>query len=255
MRIQLLSDLHLESETFAPRPAPDADVLILAGDVDAGHVGLAHFANWPVPVVYIAGNHEFDGRDFNDAHAALRARCASLGIRMLERESLVLEGRGTRVRFLGTTLWTDFNLFGESESARCQRAGKYYFERIQRSTRDGSPMTTAAIRAESVICREWLRSQLESPAGGAEDYDRTVVITHFAPTLRSNDTRYPVNAATASFCNALDAMVEYCDLWLHGHLHCRHDYRVGTARVVCNARGHASKGEDYDFRPLLTLDV
>ncbi len=255
MRIQLLSDLHLESETFAPRPAPDADVLVLAGDIDARHVGLESFANWPVPVLYIAGNHEFDDRDFDDTHAALRARCTAAGIRMLERESLILEAGDRRVRFLGTTLWTDFDLFGARERTRCQRAGKYYFERIQRSSRGGSPMDTHAIRTESVICRDWLQTQLQQVASGAGSYDRTVVITHFAPTLRSNDPRYPINAATASFCNALDTLAERCDLWLHGHLHCRHDYRVGTARVVCNARGHASKGEDFDFRPMLTLDI
>ena len=35
MRLQLLSDLHLETEAFDPQPAPDADVLILAGDIDS----------------------------------------------------------------------------------------------------------------------------------------------------------------------------------------------------------------------------
>jgi hypothetical protein len=43
-------------------------------------------------------------------------------------------------------------------------------------------------------------------------------------------------------------------LWLHGHLHCRHDYLVphdcGVTRVVSNARGHGHKNESagYDGR-------
>ena len=60
MRLQLLSDLHLESEDFDPLPAPGAEVLVLAGDIDAGWDGLAAFAGWPVPVLYVPGNHEFD---------------------------------------------------------------------------------------------------------------------------------------------------------------------------------------------------
>jgi hypothetical protein len=47
---------------------------------------------------------------------------------------------------------------------------------------------------------------------------------------------------------------------LHGHLHCRHDYLVarpfgGATRVVCQARGLASKGEDEGFDALKLIEV
>ena len=51
MQIQLLSDLHLETETFDPAPAPGAELLVLAGDIDATWDGFARFAGWPVPVL------------------------------------------------------------------------------------------------------------------------------------------------------------------------------------------------------------
>ena len=42
MKIQLLSDLHLESNPgFAPQPAPQADVLVLAGDIGSYQSGSA----------------------------------------------------------------------------------------------------------------------------------------------------------------------------------------------------------------------
>ncbi|MBP6675817.1 MAG: hypothetical protein KA185_11120 [Vitreoscilla sp.] len=75
MRIQLLSDLHLETESFDPQPAPGAEVLVLAGDIDASWQGLSLFAGWPVPMLFVAGNHEFDGRDIAEAWAGLRQRC------------------------------------------------------------------------------------------------------------------------------------------------------------------------------------
>jgi hypothetical protein len=58
-----------------------------------------------------------------------------------------------------------------------------------------------------------------------------------------------MQAGSASFCNADDDLLPHADVWLHGHLHCRHDYIVRHAagrktRVVCQARGLASKGED-----------
>ena len=62
MRLQLLSDLHLETEVFEPTPAPDAELLVLAGDIDSSWAGLELFRGWPVPVIFVAGNHEFDER-------------------------------------------------------------------------------------------------------------------------------------------------------------------------------------------------
>ena len=42
MKIQLLSDLHLEENTgFQPQPAPCADVLVLAGDIGSYQRGSA----------------------------------------------------------------------------------------------------------------------------------------------------------------------------------------------------------------------
>ena len=80
-----------------------------------------------------------------------------------------------------------------------------------------------------------------------------------APSVLSADPRYGKQSGTASFCNADDDLLEHAQLWIHGHLHCTHDYRVahagGETRVVCNARGHARKGEAEEHEPLLTLDV
>ncbi len=255
MRLQLLSDLHLESETFTPEPAPDADLLVLAGDIDANHAQIDLFRDWPVPVIYVPGNHEHDHKDFDQTLDALRARCQRLGFTMLEREQIRIHHHGRTIRILGTTLWNDFELFGPEGVDRSMRAARYFAEQVQRATRHGQPMGVPELREEGVRCRDWLREQLTDPAHCATEDDATLVITHFAPSLRSNDPRYPVNASTASFCNAYDDLIEHCTLWLHGHLHCRHDYRVGEARVVCNARGLASKGEDSDFKPLGVWDI
>jgi hypothetical protein len=86
-----------------------------------------------------------------------------------------------------------------------------------------------------------------------------VVVTHFGPSLLSADPRYGRQPGTASFCNADDDLLPLADLWIHGHLHCRHDYRVahpgGHTRVVSNARGHSHKGETLGWDPLFTVEV
>jgi predicted phosphodiesterase len=258
VKLQLLSDLHLETERFDPQPAPGAELLVLAGDVDSGWGGYQRFAGWPVPVIVVAGNHEFDRRDFDAAMAGVRALCVSLGFTFLEREtSLFTAADGRRIRVLGTTRWSDFELFGEAQRPRAERAAAYFMG-IMGSTRGGQPFDAAAVRREALVCRAWLEAELSVTPQGR--WDKTLVITHFGPSLRSADSRYGQQAGTASFCNADDDLLARADLWLHGHLHCRHDYRVDRAgrlpcRVVCNPLGLARKGEQSGHDPLLLIDI
>jgi predicted phosphodiesterase len=258
MKLQLLSDLHLETETFSPQPAPEAELLVLAGDIDSSWAGYEYFAGWPVPVVVVAGNHEFDGRDFDESLLGLRALSERLGFTFLERESHhVTAASGQRVRILGSTRWSDFDTFGPQRRARAERAAEYFL-RLMATSRRGQAFDAAAVREEALVCRAWLEQQLATPPQGR--WDKTLVVTHFAPSLRSADPRYGPQPGTASFCNADDELITRADLWLHGHLHCRHDYRVDRAgrmpsRVVCNPRGLAKKGEDEGYDPRLTVEI
>ena len=281
VNIQLLSDLHLESNPhFMARPLPGADLLVLAGDVGSyqndsllsslniADFGLARFsplpisqggAGWPTPVFFLPGNHEYDGLDFDQAHARLRETCQRLGMVWLERESLVWGG----VRFVGSTLWTDFDALstdqarsgevtlGEQLKARDKafRAANFYLKK-NHSFRNGEPLLAEAVREEGLKAQAWLREALAQPFAGP-----TVVVTHFAPSLLSADPRYGLSSGTAGFCNSLDELLPLAKLWLHGHLHCRIDYVKLGCRVVANPLGYARKGEQAAFRPSLCITV
>ncbi|MDQ6961609.1 MAG: metallophosphoesterase family protein [Mariprofundaceae bacterium] len=59
MKIQLLSDLHLEHAS-CDVSAHHADVVVLAGDIGVGLEGLLWAKEvFDVPVIYVAGNHEY----------------------------------------------------------------------------------------------------------------------------------------------------------------------------------------------------
>jgi hypothetical protein len=213
-----------------------------------------------VPVLFVPGNHEFDNRDVDQAAIELRAFCDELGLRMLHRDTAILvDDHGRRIRFCGTVRWSDFDLFGPARRERALRAGGY-FMRVMQARRDGAPFDAQAVREEALGCRDWLAAQLRrQPQDDAEPWDETIVITHFAPSVRSADPRFGLQPSTASFCNADDDLLPQARLWLHGHLHCRHDYTVahagGVTRVVSNARGHASKGEAEGWRGDLLIEV
>lgn len=266
-----MSDLHLEGHpAYVPRPAPGADLLVLAGDIGSyqrgsrlpdADFGLERFAparGWPVPVLYVPGNHEYDALDFDETHARLRATCERLGITWLEREERAFGG----VRFVGTTLWADFDALamqpGRPEPTlqeqlklrhKAFRAANFYLEKAA-ALRYGRPMLAQEWRDQALVCQEWLRAALARPFAGT-----TVVVTHFAPSLRSADPRYGVTPATSGFCNSLEDLLPRAQFWLHGHLHCQHDYVEAGCRVVANTLGYASKGEQEGFREQFVLDL
>ena len=251
MKLQLLSDLHLETESYQPVPAEGAELLVLAGDIDTTWRSFELFRGWPVPILFVPGNHEFDRRDVDEAREALRVHVTTLGLRMLDDESVVLgDAQGRRVRFVGSTRWCDFNAFGPSGRERAMRAGGY-FQNVMQSTRFGEPFGVDAVRALGLEQRAWLADELQRRG----DWDATVVITHFAPSLKSADPRYGRQPGTASFCNDDEDLLPFAQLWLHGHLHCRHDYRVGHTRVLSNARGHSKRGEADGFDGRRVIEV
>jgi predicted phosphodiesterase len=275
VNIQLLSDLHLESNPhFNAQPTPGADVLVLAGDIGSYQAGsrldelaiddfgLARFsplpverggAGWPTPVFFVPGNHEYDGLDFDATHVRLRETCERLGMVWLESETVLMQG----VRFIGSTLWTDFDALalgsspGEQLKAREKafRAANFYLSR-NHSLRNAEPILANAVREQGLASQAWLRQALNQPFDGP-----TVVVTHFAPSLLSADPRYGLAPGTAGFCNALDDLLAHAELWLHGHLHCPNDYVRNGCRVVANPLGYARKGEQEGFRPELLIEI
>jgi hypothetical protein len=277
MRIQLFSDLHLERDPqFRPHIAADTDVVVLAGDVgsyqsgsrlDSEDFGLERFSplRWDSPcahVVYVPGNHEFDALEFDEAYSRLRATCDRLGITWLERETVTIG----HVRFVGTTLWSDFDaLIGKENDitkqeqlrAKAFRAANYYLKK-NTTLRSGEPVLAEGIRAMSLECQAWLRAALARPFDGP-----TVAVTHFAPSLLSADPRYGLTSSTSGFCNSLDALFPMVNVWMHGHLHCANDYLVHgsennqawSCRVVANPLGYLSKGEQASFREHLVIEV
>ena len=267
MKLQLLSDLHLESHPrFHAEPVPGADLLVLAGDIGSyqqgsrltdADFGLGRFSprnGWPTPVIYVPGNHEYDSADFDETHERLRALCKELDIQWLERETLVIGG----IRFIGTTLWADFDALVEStdgltealkKRGKAMRAADFYLEKAA-TMRNGELFLAGPLREQALLCQAWLQQALAEPFDGT-----TVAITHFAPTLASADPRYGLTPGTAGFCNALDELLPYADLWLHGHLHCPFDYMKDGCRVVANPLGYKRNGEQEGYRPDLLVEV
>lgn len=284
MKILVLSDLHLELGTSLTLPpalradtdnACDAyDVVVLAGDIHSPGHKAVHWAQRSStfggkPVVLVPGNHEFYGRLMPAELARMKEAAAGSNVHLLDRDGVVIEG----VRFLGCTLWTDFQLpvrqpsgrlevdVGRAllEANRCMNDFRLIEVLSLSKNRPRFPEPTRLLQASDTLAmhwidRNWLRRQLAQPFDGL-----TVVVTHHAPSLGSVAERYAADGVTPAFVSHLpDEFFAVPRLWVHGHTHTGFDYLRGRCRIISNPRGYRLRDSSFEnpvFYPALVIEL
>ncbi|HYC45577.1 MAG TPA: metallophosphoesterase [Burkholderiales bacterium] len=253
MKLNILSDLHL-SVAALDLPRNDADVVILAGDIARPVQAVSWASAFEKPVLYVPGNHEFYGRDIRGTVAELKRLCAGTQVRVLDNDEVILGD----VRFLGTTLWTDFMLFGRGDkreaAIRHVTSAIRDFSRIlvdADTRRSFSPAISEEFFARNTA---WLRARLAHGHAGP-----TVVISHHAPSRKSIAPRFADSPLNVAFVSDAEHLMDgnRVRLWIHGHTHDSFDYEVNGTRVVCNPRGYAKNdvNENPRFDPDFSIAI
>lgn len=269
MKLLILSDLHIEREPFYPVDAEgriddEADVVVLAGDIHEGTAGIRWCREtFPdKPIVYVAGNHEFYGHHWIELLDGLRNEALKYDVDFLEASGVDIGG----VRFLGTTLWTDFCLLGDDQHDEVLRnirsiMSDYDYIRTTPAPENYRFHTKKKLVPQMVLerhlaSRDWLLECLAKPA------NKTVVVTHHAPSIKSISLHEHGDIASAAYASNLEHLVPMVDLWVHGHTHHSLNYlvhgvdaRVGAVR--CNPRGYLTwKGWENDgFQNNMLVEV
>lgn len=248
MKIQILSDLHIEFQNFNITDT-DADVIILAGDIHVGEKGviwaLDHIRH--KPVFYVLGNHEYYGKAYPKLIAKLKNICQGTNIHLLENGLVSIEG----VVFLGCTLWTDYDLFGNPSYAgyeASQRMTDFKKIRLSPSYSKLRAIDTTIIHRRSL---SWL-----TKAVAENNSNKTIIITHHAPSKKSILPPYEQDILSAAYASNLEefAAKSGAKLWIHGHTHKQLDYKIDSTRVICNPRGYPDEPNDR-FDPELVIEI
>jgi predicted phosphohydrolase len=227
MRIQPLSDLHLEfygdsGQSFVRNLPVLGDVLVLAGDVlvlrslDEARRTFGWFCDRFSHVVFVPGNHEYHENTPATVTSLLEACSLALpNLHVLNANVAVIDG----ARFVGAPLW-----FPQSSDEPVYRPLVADFARI----REFVPWVHEAHAAHL----EFLRTSVNRG---------DVVVTHHLPHPRSVAARFlgsPINRYFLAEDAAEIVERSGARLWIHGHTHCACDYVAGDTRVICNPRGY-----------------
>lgn len=257
MRLWILSDLHLEFVPFAvPRPLPSADVCVVAGDVLTK--GLVPSIAWlgneisgSMPVVFVAGNHEFYRSSISEGLAAGAKEAARFpNLHFLENDSVTF-GDCT---FVGCTLWTDFELDGGQNSAMAAaQSSMSDYKQIKFSKSPFRKLSPHHLLRRHLDSRGFIERALAS-----SNAERTVVVTHHAPSGLSIPPQPSENIPLSpAYASNLEGLIQASEprLWIHGHVHKAADYNVFKTRVVSNPRGYPDEIASSGFDPLKVIDI
>ncbi len=228
MRIQVISDLHIEATrdfSFAGRLW--GDVVVLPGDLgNEPELYEAVLMAIPQPKIVVLGNNEHYHRDLDEAEAVFSEIAHRVPeTHLLIRDSVVLN----RVRFLGCTLWSDFGGAVNFDAARTEL---FPFKKNW-LYQHGFPATPELIAARHAQEAHWLEQMLRCPHEGP-----TVVVTHFAPTATRCGPAYSEIQQRWMGVDLEHLIQAHAPaLWIHGHRHEHYDACIGSTRLYCNAVG------------------
>lgn len=244
MKIQYISDLHLEfepNEKFVRKVMTpvECDILVIAGDLH--HLTIYKKINWfldwlnsKYPQVFIIpGNHDYYcrydmSRSEDHLFEALRER-----VFLVNNHLEKIDGK----QLIFSTLWS--NIF--PHAAKDIRRGMRDFYKCEYG-RDRLTISQYIMLHKKSV--SFLQNQLNN-----SDLP-TAIFTHHAPTWKVQDPIYTGSVLNSAFYSELDYLMEVnpqLKYWVYGHTHSSIETKIGQCQVISNQLGYVHIGEEKDF--------
>lgn len=253
MKIQLVSDLHLEFlipeqvEELANRISYNtkADVLVLAGDICAfNRRSIANLYTFLDAIedkyqyiIYIFGNHEYYGTSYEEVKDIVEKLRYYFNLYILENNSLTIKELGN-ITLYGTTLW-----FEETIETNLLKYNLNDYRHIKDFTPD-----------------KWSREAIQYIKNIENNGSKKVLITHHVPHSRFISPKYVGNEMNCFYLNEIGKYLDKFDLAVFGHSHDSVDQQFSDrCRAVSNPRGYVdstgNERENDKFQYQLILEV
>lgn len=234
MRARILSDLHFEFHAdhgisfLNSIEKLNQDVVIIAGDIsDSYLLGESIYKvckHWQVPIIYVAGNHDFYGSTVFRTWDELRQLEKEISnFKFLENDIVRINEK----RILGTTLWFDHSgvpeIYDNMMTDFCAINGLYSY-----------------IKKLGTFSIDFLRQEIKPD---------DVIITHHMPhrvCVLPKYTNSPLNKYFVHY-GAKKVIENTPAIWIHGHTHAFIDQKFDfmndgdESRIICNAFGYVGE--------------
>lgn len=247
MRIQILSDLHLDllrnpinlNAVFSDmsKNSKKCDLLVIAGDLaESSSPGyesyISRICSMYKIVLLILGNHDW----WNAAPDVTLEKLKTIqdkysNLKIMRRATFEIDG----FRFVAATMW-----FGDTHQARV----------ISRTWSDFHQ-----IKAEKSWIWEQRRKDCDFLSKEVKEGD--IVITHHVPLFNSLDQKHLTRSGdlgiNAMYLNDQSRLISKRNpkIWIHGHTHVANDYTVGGTRIICNPMGYKEHGDETGYKTLI----
>lgn len=232
-------------------PTDKDTILGIAGDMDTKKETVKFLKKMSgrfKAVVAVLGNHDYWRRDFTSHASSIKEELKREGydnVHLLDCDSVVIEG----YRFIGATLWTDFNK-GDTLLMNQARTllNDYKFMRKNNYER----------RVLSADILGQHRKAAKFIFDFAENEEQMIVLSHHAPSFKSVDyNRYGMGPINNLYATEFGNEIAYSNflIWHHGHIHKSQWYQIYETWIVCNPRGYFGYEMNEHFNDQLLIEL
>ncbi len=262
LRIQYISDIHLEFYKNIPDIPVYGEIIVLAGDIGYPTMNifwdfLEKISKKFKHIILVAGNHEY----YHTKTSIKKGRILTMelidelirseierrklfNIHFLQCNSIVIDD----IEFIGATLWTDIPPDKKSD--------------ILESMNDYS-----CIFIEDEITNEYNRASIEMLNeihnkhwkflfnASNETVDRKkIFITHHLPSYEMINEKYKGNSINCAFASDILHKVPIKpDIWICGHSHTVYDGVIEGVRCLLNPIGYPGENKNPNWKACIEL--
>lgn len=219
MRLQYVSDIHLERMKSFPRIESHGNILTLLGDIGSpmkqNYSDFLKYCagNWDLTIL-LAGNHEYWSKySMEEINDEIHSICNKFNnVVFLNNDKIQLD----KYNILGTTLWS-------KTRERSELRGNDLIKI------NGKPIGSNGLNSLHDQALTFLKDNLN-------DNKENIVLSHFLPTFKLVIDKYKNYPNPDRFASDLDHMIKKpIKLWLCGHSHCNYNIMINDVFCGINA--------------------
>lgn len=199
---------------------------------------------------YVPGNHEYYNSDFKIARDMLLNANISQ-VYVLDRHTSILKIGNEKLRIIGATLWTDYNLVGDNINSK--NNAKKYINDFKFIYNNNNYFTPDDAENEHWISRKYIINEIKKPFNGY-----TIILTHHVPHSIVSNEKFPIDYISASFYSNCEDLMNISkqnnvNAFIFGHHHWCINSNIEGINLLSAQLGYPNENTGWNNVPIFEL--